>query len=132
MKKKINRSAIQKRLWTVISRVIRLKYADENGYASCVTCGATKHYKDLQAGHYVPQAQGDACRYIEENIHPQCYRCNINLGGNGPEYNAYMLDMYGQDMIDELRRLSKTTVKFTESDLLDMEAEWKERLSGLI
>jgi len=130
--KKRKRSVIKKSLWGYISKVIRLKYADDNGYVKCVTCNTIKHYKELQAGHFIPQAQGDACRYIEENIHPQCYRCNINLGGNGAEYYPYMLDMYGQELIDDLRALSKTTVKFTESDLLDMETEWKERLSGLI
>jgi len=85
----------------------------------------------MQAGHFIPQAQGDACRYIEENIHPQDYRCNINLGGNGPEYNAYMLDMYGQEKIDELRALSKTTVKLTTSDLLELEEYFSERLKAV-
>ena len=85
----------------------------------------------MQAGHFVPQAQGDAIRYLEENIHPQCYRCNINLGGNGPEYNAFMLETYGQDMIDELRRLSNTTVKLSLSDLEDLIAEFQEKLTDL-
>ena len=129
MKKK--RSTIKKRLWKVISEYIRRKHADDNGYVSCVTCGITKHWKEMQAGHFIPQAQGDACRYIEENIHPQDYRCNINLGGNGPEYNAYMLEMYGQEKIDELRRLSKTTVKLSISDLEELEAEYKALLNNL-
>ena len=129
MKKK--RSTIKKRLWKVISEYIRRKHADDNGYVSCVTCGITKHWKEMQAGHFIPQAQGDACRYIEENIHPQDYRCNINLGGNGPEYNAYMLEMYGQEKINELRRLSKTTVKLSISDLEDLEAEYKALLNNL-
>lgn len=128
---KQKRSTIKKRLWKVISEYIRRKYADDNGYCSCVTCGITKHWKEMQAGHFIPQAQGDACRYIEENIHPQDYRCNVNLGGNGPEYNAFMLDMYGQEKIDELRALSKTTAKFTIPDLLEMEIEYKQLLENL-
>jgi len=130
--KKRKRSAIKKSLWGNVSKVIRLKPADSNGYVKCATCDTVKHYKEMQAGHFIPQAQGDACRYIEENIHPQCYRCNINLGGNGPEYNAYMLEMYGQEMIDYLRAKSRTTVKFSIPDLEDMESEWKERLNGLL
>ena len=128
---KKKRSTIKKRLWKVISEYIRRKHADDNGYVSCVTCGITKHWKEMQAGHFIPQAQGDACRYIEENIHPQDYRCNINLGGNGPEYNAYMLEMYGQEKIDELRRLSKTTVKLSISDLEELEAEYNALLNNL-
>lgn len=131
MAKKRKRSAIKKSLWGYISKVIRLKYADHNGYVKCSTCNTIKHYKEMQAGHFIPQAQGDSIRYIEENIHPQCYRCNINLGGNGAEYYPFMLDMYGQELIDDLRLLSNTTVKFTEADLLDMEKEWKERLDDI-
>ncbi len=130
--KKIKRSVLKKRIWKVISLYIRLKYADDNGYVSCVTCGITKHYKQMQAGHFVPQAQGDACRYIEENIHPQDYRCNINLGGNGIEYNAFMLDTYGQEKIDELRKLSRTTAKLSLDDLLEIEREYKELLNNLM
>ncbi len=119
-------------MWKVISLYIRLKYADDNGYVSGVTCGITKHYKQMQAGHFVPQAQGDACRYIEENIHPQDYRCNINLGGNGIEYNAFMLNTYGQEKIDELRKLSRTTAKLSLDDLLEIEREYKELLNNLM
>jgi 5-methylcytosine-specific restriction endonuclease McrA len=117
--------------WKATSLYIRKKFADHLGYVSCVTCGLTKHYKELHAGHFVPQAQGDACRFIEENIHPQCYRCNVNLGGNGPEYNAYMLDMYGQEKIDELRALSKTTVKLTINDLNEIKEDFTIALHGL-
>jgi 6-pyruvoyl-tetrahydropterin synthase len=125
--KKRKRSAIKKSLWGFISKVIRMEFADDNGYVKCATCNTVKHYKELQAGHFIPQAQGDAIRYVEENIHPQCYRCNINLGGNGAEYYPYMIDMYGVEFVDELRQLSKTTRKFSETELLDMEAEWKAR-----
>jgi hypothetical protein len=42
-----------------------------------------------------------------------------------------MLDMYGQEKIDELRALSKTTAKFTIPDLLDLEQEYKQLLENL-
>ena len=71
MKKK-KLSTVKKRVWTLISRYIRLKNADHNGYVSCVTCGSTKHYKELQAGHFIPQAQGNAVKFDLRNIAPQC------------------------------------------------------------
>lgn len=115
-----NRTKLKKKLWKLISLYVRTKDADSNGYVSCVTCGITKHYKEFHAGHFIPQAQGDAVRYDIRNIHVQCYRCNINLGGNGPEYYPFMLKTYGEATINELRRLSNETVKYTESDLEDM------------
>ncbi|MEE9118755.1 MAG: recombination protein NinG, partial [Calditrichia bacterium] len=81
---------LKKDLWKLFSLYIRKKYADDNGYVSCVTCGLTKHYTQMQAGHFIPRAQGNATYFEETNVHPQDYRCNINLGGNGPEYYAFM------------------------------------------
>lgn len=82
----------------------------------------------MQAGHFIPKAQGNAIYFIEENVHPQCYRCNINLGGNGPEYYKFMLDTYGQEKIDELMEKSKTVVKFTIHDYEEMIEDVQEKL----
>ena len=121
-------STVKKRLWTLVSKYIRLKYSDYAGYCSCVTCGATKPYKEMQAGHFIPKKKGNAVYFVEENIHPQCYQCNINLGGYGAMYNRFMLETYGQEKIDELLALAQTKLKFTVNDLLDMEKEYKQRL----
>jgi len=118
--KKITVSRAKKKAWDWLSKYIRMKFADEQGYVSCVTCGLTRKWKDMQAGHFVARAQGNATYLLEENVHPQCYRCNMNLGGNGPEYTPYMVSMYGQEGVDELRRLSKTTRKFNVAELLEM------------
>ena len=85
----------------------------------------------MQAGHFIPQAQGNAVRFDLRNIHVQCYRCNINLGGNGPEYYPFMLEKYGQDVIDELRKLSNTSVKFTAPELQDMIKEMERKIEGI-
>ena len=120
-----------KKLWKVTSELVRRTGADENGYTSCCTCGAVKHYKELQAGHFIPQAQGNAVKYDLRNINTQCYRCNLNLGGNGAEYYPFMLEKYGQEVIDELRRLSNTTVKFTISDYEEMILERTELIKQM-
>ena len=111
---KLTLKSAKKKRWTLTSQYIRRRAADPHtGECNCVTCGATKHYKELQAGHFIPQAQGNAVKWDFRNIHPQCYRCNINLGGNGAEYYPFMLNEYGEEVISELRRLSNTTVKIT-------------------
>lgn len=114
----------KKKLWKLTSEYVRRKNADSNGYVSCVTCGLTKHYKEIQAGHFIPKAQGLSIYFDLRNIHPQCYRCNINLGGNGPEYYTFMLREYGTEVIDELRKLSKTTIKISKG-------EYEERIEAM-
>lgn len=130
-KKKIKLTPLKKKLWKLTSEYVRRRDADENGYVSCVTCGTTKHWKEMQAGHFIPQAQGNAVKWDLRNIAPQDYRCNINLGGNGAEYYPYMIERYGQEVVDELRRLSHTTVKFTVSDLQEKIVEMTAMLADL-
>ena len=126
--KKQTLGKVKKRLWSWFSKYIRMKYSDDNGYCKCVTCGMVNHYTSMHAGHFIARAQGNACYFEEDNVHVQCYRCNINLGGNGPEYYPFMVETYGEERVHELRELSKTTRKFTVNDLLEMEAEYKQKV----
>ena len=127
----MKRATAKARAWKATSLLVRRKAADDNGYASCVTCGITKHYKELHAGHFIPKKRGNAIYFKIENIHPQCPRCNNFESGNLIEYHRYMLDMYGQEGIDDLYELSKTTVKFSIPDLLDIEADYRQKLNNL-
>lgn len=124
-------STVKKRLWKVFSRYIRLKAMDHRGYVECVTCGASKPIQEIQAGHFIPKKKGNSIYFVEENVHPQCARCNNYESGNLIEYTRYMIDMYGQEKIDELIELSNTTLKFTVPDLLEMESYYKDRVREL-
>ena len=130
-KKPVKLGKLKDKLWELTSKYVRLSAANENGYASCVTCGMTKRWTELQAGHFIPQARGNAVRFDLRNIAVQCYRCNINLGGNGPEYYPYMLKAHGQAVIDELRGLAGMSVKFTRADYEDMISDVANRLAEL-
>jgi len=121
---KIKRKTIKKRLWSLVSKYIRTKAA-VNDYVTCITCGTTKPIKEMQAGHWIPQAKGDALRYEEENIHPQCYRCNVNLSGNAGQYYQYMINFYGKDKMDDMVIRSNQVSKLTTGDLLALEADYK-------
>lgn len=130
-KKKKSLSKLREKLWTFTSKYVRLSAADADGYCSCVTCGLVRHWKEMQAGHFIAKAQGNATAWDLRNIHVQCYRCNINLGGNGAEYYPFMIATYGQDVVDELRALSHTSVKLYASDYDDMIDDISNRLSKL-
>jgi len=93
-----------------------------------VTCGREDHYKKMQAGHFVSKAQGNGVYWDIRNIHVQCYRCNINLGSNGPEYYKYMLKTYGEDVINEIMGNAHKTIKITAPEYEDMIKDYKEKL----
>tara|TARA_R100000482_G_C5122027_1_gene146366 strand:- start:1151 stop:1507 length:357 start_codon:yes stop_codon:yes gene_type:complete len=86
----------------------------------------------MQAGHFIPKAQGNATAWDLRNIHPQCYRCNINLGGNGAEYFPFMLKTYGSEVVDELRQLSNTSRKISRVQYEEMIEHLQEKLQELI
>lgn len=109
-KKKVTITQIKKKAWEQFSLYIRRKDAIGD-MVRCVTCGRVKHYKEMQAGHFVP-GRHSSVLFDERNVHPQDYTCNVLLGGNGPKYYKYMLSKYGQEVIDELEQLDSVNKQF--------------------
>ena len=64
----------------------------------------------MQAGHFIPGRRG-LCFFMEDNIHPQCYGCNIKKSGNLIKYWPYMIKRYGQKRVDEMIELNKKEKK---------------------
>lgn len=125
-------TSLRNKLWKLTSLYVRLRGSDFDDNCSCVTCGHTRHYKEMQAGHFIPKAQGNATAWDLRNIHPQCYRCNINLGGNGAEYFPFMLKTYGSEVVDELRQLSNTSRKISRVQYEEMIEHLQQKLQELI
>jgi hypothetical protein len=50
-------------------------------------------------------------RYHPLNVHSQCYRCNINLGGNGAAYAERFMDRYGLGQFRALCSLKGRSTK---------------------
>ena len=51
MPKKPNLKNLKKKVWTLCSKYIRLKYSDKDGNCTCFTCDTVKPWKEMQAGH---------------------------------------------------------------------------------
>ena len=116
-----------------MQRIVRMKAAVHAGNATirCVTCNKPDHWKNQQGGHFISRTWS-ATKIVEENIHPQCISCN----GFRPErvaddYYAYMVNMYGQDFVDELRQKKREVVKRKRADLEQTLAELKARAKYL-
>ena len=116
----------------LLQRIVRMKAALAAGgdLIACVTCGVRYHWKEMDGGHYVSRTHA-ATRLMEENIHPQCKRCNGYLRGNLTSYAIYMLEMYGAEFLKELDRLKHKTHKWSRPELLDLIAELKQQAAEL-
>lgn len=92
-------SAIQRTLWQAIRHLVREKYG-----TTCYTCGQTGLEKqNWQCGHMWPKAAlGAFLKYDIRVLRPQCFRCNIHLGGNGAEFYKRVLAEIGAEKMAQL------------------------------
>ena len=73
----------------------------------CRTCGRilSRLESGSHAGHFIPKGHGGSSGvyYDERNVNCQCHNCNVWEEGNRIEYTPFMIEKYGQKVIDELR-----------------------------
>ena len=103
----------QDRLWEECKRITRKRYINEDGTWSCYTCGKNLDSPiKCQTGHFIPKASGGALlKYNLDNLRPQCFRCNIDLSGNGAVFYDKLRQDKGQEYIDNLFKLKNQTTK---------------------
>lgn len=116
---------LEKDLWKHFSLYTRLKYADEFGNVVCYTCGIKKHYKEMQAGHFVKRSY-KALKFSEKNVRVQCPRCNMFLDGNQDEFAVRLEQEFGQGILQELHKLKWQEKRFTRSELESLITHYKE------
>lgn len=97
---------------------------DESGYNACVTCKVIKHWKELQAGHFLP-GRGNAVLFSEEGVWPQCYHCNVGLKGDWPRYYEFIKGKYGVERVNQMIQESRIPVKYSITDYQAIEERYK-------
>ena len=124
-KKKVKISSLKKRAWTEFSIYIRTRHAEPDGYVFCVTCGVRKHWKTVDAGHFIA-GRLNSNLFDERGCHAQCKNCNGPKAGNGPRYYQFMLKTYGQEVIDELLSQNDQTHKWLPGELESIARKYAE------
>jgi Bacteriophage Lambda NinG protein len=79
----------------------------------CCTCGKPLKWNDpaANAGHYVSVGTAtQGTEYDERNIHLQCVYCNNWGEGKKPEYTLFLIEKYGDGIIEELVKQSKWSI----------------------
>ncbi len=101
-------SKVQRDLWELCKQITREKYGNV-----CYTCGKTGLVgSDWHTAHFIPKSvSGAYLKYDLRNLRPGCYRCNINLGGNGSVYYKNLVEREGQEYVDQIFEDRKKTVK---------------------
>lgn len=101
-------SKLKKKLWIVFSKWIKKR--DKN---ICFTCGRFAEGSGMHSGHFITKSVGGIALYFhEDNVHAQCYNCNINLSGNIWEYGNRL----GKEKVAELYKIKQQTNKWSLED----------------
>ena len=101
---------LKKELDRVFSKYVRQKDADESGMVSCITCGKTLHWKEIQAGHFVSR-QYLTTRWDENNVRPQCVGDNIFGNGKPLDFEEALKKELGQDYVEEMKKKRHLVLK---------------------
>ena len=70
-----------------------------NGFNTCITCG--RIIDDAQGGHFIPRTYR-ATELEEDNVNPQCPRCNMEEGGRQLIYREKLADKIGLERVERL------------------------------
>lgn len=130
MPKKLTRSKVVKKLDTIFSEYIRLRYAD-NGIVECFTCGKRAHWKDnMQAGHFQSRKHY-ATRWDEINVQVQCKACNVFRYGEQFIFGNRLDAKYGEGTAEKLHRKALRSIKLSTNELVLLINKYKDLTNTL-
>lgn len=98
MAKSVSKS--KKKAWKEFADYIKKRDTNYLG-TQCFSCKRYGTGRGIQAGHFQP-GRYKVFLFDERQVHAQCYRCNINLKGNWPEYYKAMVKEYGKEEVEEM------------------------------
>lgn len=113
----------------VLSAVTR-----EFGECVCITCGKVHPWKGgvdrfsgMHTGHFLASRR-NSILFVEDNVAPQCSRCNVFRSGEQQLFRQWMIAVRGLETIERLEKLKTETVVFTREELVDMRIRFADRL----
>jgi hypothetical protein len=67
----------------------------------CISCGTTVTVR-WEAGHYISRGANNTLRFVLDNIHKQCHRCNVQLSSNAVMYRSGLVKKIGAERVEWL------------------------------
>lgn len=136
MPRKSTVSSLKRTADAVFSELVRRlacsgpEHLPMNDSCQCITCKEWFHWKEVDCGHYLGRRY-NGTRYDRRNTAPQCRHCNRGESGRIYEYGKYLVSIYGEEIIEELRTLAHSKKRFTIDELKEMIVGWRKELQEL-
>ena len=124
------RQKLVKDLDKVFSLFIRMRASDENGYATCFTCGQVKKWKEGDAGHFISRG-AYSTRWNETNVQFQDKKCNIFQSGQQYLFSVALNRLHGEGTADALYAMSRQTRKYGVGEIKAMIEIYKNKVERL-
>jgi len=103
------------------------------GECVCVTCGKTDAWnsgiKGIHTGHFI-SSRRNSILLEEDNVAPQCSRCNVYQSGAPQAFRKWMLAVRGEETVERLEQLKTQSVSFSREELVDKRIEYGSRLKA--
>ncbi len=97
---------------------------------TCYTCEREMSFRNAQAGHAIG-GRTNSVLFDEDIVRPQCYRCNVALGGNYPIFVTKLIEENGLKWWENKLRNSNKTKRFTVNELEKMIEEYTKKIKEL-
>ena len=124
----------QKDLWHYFSIYIRLRDCKETTgtltHGRCFTCSKVVPYNQAEAGHYISRRYKATC-YDEQNVNLQCEDCNEYKSGNLKVYKEKIIQVYGQEVLEDLESKKYQSALFKGYVLDEMKEHYKQKIKTL-
>ena len=130
-KKDKTHAALKKDLDAIFSKYVRWYYADENGVVECYTCDSQKLVKEIQNGHFQSRTN-TSTRWHLNNCRPQGVACNMFRQGEQLKFYRRLVADIGEQNVEEVIILSKSSVKYSKQDLKDLIKHYKQLLKEIL
>lgn len=113
---------LQRELWELCKQITRRDYGNV-----CYTCGKTGlEGSGWHTGHMWAKASlGAHLKYDLRVLRPQCYHCNINLGGMGADFYTKMVEDMGKKYMKDLEKERQIIIKADETFYKNKIEEYK-------
>lgn len=123
-KSKFSQAKLERELWQLCRQIAFKRSKLSFNAVYCFTCGnGPLEGPNRQLGHFIPKSVcGAYLKYDLRNLRFQCFRCNINAGGNGAEFYKRLVEKEGQEYVDTLfndkQKIVKAVDRYLELKLL--------------
>ena len=111
-----------KRAQNAVNKYVQLRDREH----PCISCG-TWDSPEWHAGHFVSVGASSALRFDPANIHRQCAKDNVFLGGNQTNYEIRLIAKIGPQEVERLKTAQRLKV-WTREELGAIYDEFRARI----